>query len=189
MTSHDPAFTSAVADLASAIKAKQDVGVSWKMATNGWVVGPLPDRTIFDKVLPKGDWDAITSIDLNTGHSPVDPSYAKITNHAKWDIPWMEDDPDLSAPQLWVNRTLEHMENAKTYGCSGLLGIHWRTRATGPQIQAMGQKAWNEDLTSQAFWQDWVATQFGLPINSSANANVAAIFDSIDSFKMPIVVA
>ena len=72
------------------MKAKQNVeGFDVKMATNGWVVGPLPDRTIFDKVLPK-TWDAITSIDLNTGHSPVDPSYAKIMNHAKWVIPWME---------------------------------------------------------------------------------------------------
>lgn len=29
----------------------------------------------------------------------------------------MEDDPGLTAPELWVNRTLEHMEDAHTYGC------------------------------------------------------------------------
>jgi hypothetical protein len=74
-----------------------------------------PDRTIFDKTLPK-TWDAITSIDMNTGHSPVDKSYANITEHNKWAIPWMEDDPTLTQPQLWVNRTLEHMEDAKKYG-------------------------------------------------------------------------
>ena len=37
-------------------------------------------------------WDAITSIDLNTGHDPVDPAYKNVTRHAKWAIPWMEDD-------------------------------------------------------------------------------------------------
>ena len=49
----------------------------------GWVVGPLPDRSIFDKELPT-TWDAITSIDLNTGHAPVDPSYVNVTRHRKW---------------------------------------------------------------------------------------------------------
>ena len=36
----------------------------------------------------------------------------------------MQDDPGLTAPELWVNRTLEHMEDAAKYGCNGLLGIH-----------------------------------------------------------------
>ena len=114
VTAKDPAFVKSLDDLASAVSARNALNATWKMATNGWVVGPLPDRTIYDKELPKGDWDAIASIDMNTGHAPVDPSYANITNHAKWVIPWMEDDPDLSAPQLWVNRTLEHMEDAAT---------------------------------------------------------------------------
>ena len=104
-------------------------------------------------------------------------------------IPWMEDDPDLTAPQLWVNRTLQHMEDAYKYGCSGLLGIHWRTRAVGPQIQAMGQKSWNFNLTSQEFWVDWVATQFGQGAGTPVNTVVADVFDSIDSFLMPLVVS
>lgn len=29
----------------------------------------------------------------------------------------MEDDPGLSAPELWVNRTLMHMEDSSKYGC------------------------------------------------------------------------
>ena len=37
-----------------------------------------------------------------------------VTKHPKWAIPWMEDDPDLTASQLWVNRTLMHMEDAKS---------------------------------------------------------------------------
>eukprot|EP00463_Aulacantha_scolymantha_P005370 TRINITY_DN6701_c0_g1_i1.p1 TRINITY_DN6701_c0_g1~~TRINITY_DN6701_c0_g1_i1.p1 ORF type:complete len:445 (-),score=67.20 TRINITY_DN6701_c0_g1_i1:98-1381(-) len=166
--------------------AHDSVGAKFKMATNGWVVGPLPDRSIFDKVLPTS-WDAITSIDLNTGHNPVDPSYLNVTRHNKWAIPWMEDDPDLTAPQLWVNRTLIHMENAQRYGCNGLLGIHWRTRAVSPAISAMAQKSWNSSLKSQTFWLDWVSAQFGL--DGSNRAAVAAVFDSVDSFHMPTVVS
>jgi hypothetical protein len=40
-----------------------------------------------------------------------------VTRHAKWAIPWMEDDPGLTAPELWVNRTLMHMEDSSKYGC------------------------------------------------------------------------
>lgn len=91
VTVDDPVFTDTMDDLAAAMSARQIVEgfENVKMATNGWVVGPLPDRTIFDKMLPE-TWDAITSIDLNTGHHPVDPSYENITRHAKWVIPWME---------------------------------------------------------------------------------------------------
>eukprot|EP00656_Telonema_subtile_P000400 TRINITY_DN10184_c0_g1_i4.p1 TRINITY_DN10184_c0_g1~~TRINITY_DN10184_c0_g1_i4.p1 ORF type:complete len:491 (+),score=118.53 TRINITY_DN10184_c0_g1_i4:185-1657(+) len=185
MTSHDPVFTDAIDDLSAAMAAKDALGFKPKMATNGWVVGPLPDRSIFDQVLPSS-WDAITSIDLNTGHSPVDPSYQNVTRHAKWAIPWMEDDPTLTQPQLWVNRTLEHMEDAAKYGCTGLLGIHWRTRATGPQISAMAQKSWKPGLTSQQFWVDWAAAQFGS--DATQSAKIAALFQGVDSTLMPIVV-
>jgi hypothetical protein len=185
MNSENPIFTDAVSDLEAAMAAHDKINPALKMATNGWVVGPLPDRSIFDKKLPT-TWDAITSIDLNTGHSAVDPSYLNVTRHKKWAIPWMEDDPDLTAPQLWVNRTMEHMDDAKKYGCNGLLGIHWRTRAVGPQIMAMAQKSWDPALDSSSFWFDWSKSQFG-----SASGQVQAIakvFESVDSFLMPLVV-
>ena len=182
--SDDPVFTDAVKDLAAAMEARKEVSFPAKMATNGWVVGPLPNRTIFDQVLPR-EWDAITSIDMNTGHDPVDPSYQEIKRHPKWVIPWMEDDPTLTQPQLWVNRTLEHMDSAHHYGCTGLLGIHWRTRATSPQISAMAQKSWNASLRSFDFWNDWVYAHFGASPNTG---DIARIFEQIDSFKMPILV-
>ena len=52
-------------------------------------------------------YEAITSIDLQTGHSPVDPAYAHITKHKKWDIPWMvrggggEDEGDSEGWWWW----------------------------------------------------------------------------------------
>lgn len=80
------------------------------------VVGPLPNRAITDKVLPLG-YSAISSLDMDVGNTPVDPAYENITRHNKWVIPWMEDDPGLTAPQLWVNRTLEHMNAAESCVC------------------------------------------------------------------------
>eukprot|EP01060_Flectonema_neradi_P001664 TRINITY_DN10_c2_g2_i2.p1 TRINITY_DN10_c2_g2~~TRINITY_DN10_c2_g2_i2.p1 ORF type:complete len:818 (+),score=150.23 TRINITY_DN10_c2_g2_i2:72-2456(+) len=182
MNSSNPVFTNAVDDLKIAMQVHDKLNLSWNMATNGWVVGPLPDRSIFDKTLGP-EWDAITSIDLKTGHSPVDPSYKNITNHKKWAIPWMEDDPNLGGAQLWVNRTLEHMEDAKAYGCNGLLGIHWRTKMTSPQIEAMAAKSWNSSLQSHDFWVDWCTSNFG----ANVAATCAGIFDSVDSFNMPVL--
>ena len=182
MNSSNPIFTNAVKDLEVAMKVHDSMNLKWKMATNGWVVGPLPDRSIFDKTLGS-EWDAITSIDLQTGHAPVDPSYQNITHHKKWAIPWMEDDPNLGGAQLWVSRTLQHMEDAKKYGCTGLLGIHWRTKMTSPQIEAMAAKSWNSSLVSQDFWIDWCSSSFGENVVSECSQ----IFDSVDSIKMPVL--
>lgn len=183
MNQSNPVFTDAVADLKAALAAHDAVGAPWQMATCGWVVGPLPDRTIFDKVLPSG-YAAISSIDMDVGNTPVDPSYKNITKHAKWVIPWMEDDPGLTAPELWVNRTLRHIINASAYGCTGLLGIHWRTRQVSPQISAMAQGSWALGLDSETFWSSWATANFG-----EGGAGAAAVFDAIDSFNLPRPVA
>ncbi len=81
------------------------------------------------------------------------------------------------------------MQDAFAYNCTGLLGIHWRTRAVSPTIQAMGAKSWQWNLTSPAFWSDWVATQFGLAEGTAPNEAVAGVFESVDSFSMPLVVS
>eukprot|EP00117_Sycon_ciliatum_P037015 scpid25772/ scgid27766/ len=181
MNENNTVFQKAVGDLKSALAARDDLKAPFELASCGWVVGPLPDRSIFDKVLPSG-YDAITSIDMAVGNTPVDKAYMNITHHKKWAIPWMEDDPGLTAPELWVNRTLMHMEDAATYGCNGLLGIHWRTKAVSPQILAMGMKSWDPTLTSDTFWTQWSKTEFGIE-------DPAAIFISIDSFHLPRPVA
>ena len=194
MTSDNPTFKAAVNDLDAALRAHDAVNASFGLATCGWVLGPLPDRTIFDKVL-SSRYAAISSIDMSVGNTPVDPAYAKVTRHPKWAIPWMEDDPGLTAPEIWVNRTLEHMEDAAKYGCDGLLGIHWRTGVTAPAISAMGQKSWNAALTSTEFWLDWAKAEFGNGANgggsgggggSGVAARASSIFaTALDSYKAP----
>ncbi|XP_062522474.1 uncharacterized protein LOC134197211 isoform X2 [Corticium candelabrum] len=174
---NDAVFHEAVSDLTAAAQASDAVKASFKLATCGWVVGPLPDRSLFDKVLPS-QYSAITSIDMAVGNTAVDPAYVNITKHDKWAIPWMEDDPGLTAPQLWINRTLQHMEDAKKYQCQGLLGIHWRTTQTSPQIAAMAQKSWNSNLTSEVFWLSWSMQEFGI-------SDASSVFTKIESFNLP----
>jgi hypothetical protein len=88
---------------------------------------------------------------MNVGNTPVDPAYANITHRTmanKWAIPWAEDDPGLTAPELWVNRSLSHARDAAAYGVGGLLSIHWRTRMTSPQIGSAHAVAWNLSLAT-----------------------------------------
>ena len=72
MNANNPVFKEAVADMEAALAAHDAVGADFDMATCGWVVGPLPDRSIFDKVLSPR-YAAISSIDMNVGNTPVDP--------------------------------------------------------------------------------------------------------------------
>ena len=63
----------------------------------------------------------------------------------------MEDDPALSAPQLWAGRMRRDAYDALRYGCDGLLGIHWRTRALAPNVSALAQAAWDQGAWAQAY--------------------------------------
>merc|ERR1719398_226919 len=73
------------------------------------------------------------------------------------------------------------MEDAKNYGCDGLLGIHWRTKQTAPQITAMAQKSWNMSMTSAEFWDSWATAQFG----TVAGKGAASLFSRIESYNLP----
>lgn len=175
----DPRIQAVITDLGAAHAARDAVGAPFKLATCGWVIGPLGNRSYLDGMLAP-DW-AISSIDQDVGNTPVDPAYANVTQHKKWAIPWLEDDPGLTAPQLWVNRSLVHNAQALGYGVSSLLNIHWRTRSIAPQAAASHAWAWNTNLTSLVFWADWTLASFG----PSAAPGALSIFTSLDSYDMP----
>lgn len=124
-------------------------GAAWKLkapfqlATCGWVLGPPEDRALFDKALPKEF--ALSCINREVGKSPVDPAFALVRNRSKWAIPWLEDDPALTSPQLWVGRMRRDAADARRYGCDGLMGIHWRTRVLAPNVLALAQAAWDQN--------------------------------------------
>ncbi|NIP26867.1 MAG: hypothetical protein GWN67_21565 [Phycisphaerae bacterium] len=136
-------------DMLLAVKAAKKVNAPFTLATCGWVLGPPKDRAQFDKVLPKEM--PFSCINRQVGFAPVEPSFARLKGRPKWAIPWMEDDPAMIIPQLWAGRMRRDAADALAYGCTGLMGIHWRTRVLGPNVSALAragweQKDWNPDF-------------------------------------------
>jgi hypothetical protein len=142
-------------DLLTAAAAAREVAAPFSLATCGWVLGPPSNRSLFDQVLPKDV--AATCINREVGKAPVDPSFARIegppsdpskaaaeNRRSKWAIPWLEDDPSLTSPQLWAGRMRRDAADALAYGCDGLLGIHWRTRILSPNVLALAWAAWDQ---------------------------------------------
>lgn len=145
----DEEIAATVSDFKAAIEAVNNVKAPFTLATCGWVLGPPKDRALFDNLLPKDM--PMSCINRQVGFSPVETGFARVKDRPTWAIPWLEDDPGLLIPQLWVGRMRRDAADALAYGCSGLLGIHWRTRILGPNVSALAkaaweQKPWNPDL-------------------------------------------
>jgi hypothetical protein len=192
------------ADLDAAMRAGDKLNVRFSFATCGWVLGPAQDRAMFDTFLPKS-W-AMSCINRNVGYEPVDPDFARVTGRPLWAIPWLEDDPALILPQLWAGRMRRDAADALAYGCTGLIGIHWRTRVLSPNIAALAtagwtQSAWNphagerlsadkavqrskdpeRDMPVDDFYLDWCRTLFG-EVASTPAAAVFATVDGLDRY-------
>jgi len=131
-----------LADLRLALEAARNVKAPFRLATCGWVLGPPQDRALFDKELPKEM--AVSCINRQVGHAPVEPGFAQVEGRHQWAIPWLEDDPALIIPQLWVGRMRKDAADALAYGCTGLMGIHWRTRILGPNVAALARAGWDQ---------------------------------------------
>ena len=44
--------------------------------------------------------------------------------------------------------------DALAYGCTGLMGIHWRTRILGPNVSALAKAAWDQNGWNPADGRD-----------------------------------
>ena len=137
-----------LADFQAIQKAAEAVEAPFQLATCGWVLGPPQEPSLFDGVLPKS-WP-LSCINRNVGHDPVESGFAAVSGRPEWAIPWLEDDPALIIPQLWVGRMRKDAADALRYGCDGLLGIHWRTRILGPNVSALAKAAWSQDSLEDA---------------------------------------
>jgi hypothetical protein len=144
----DKTVEETVNDIKLAIAAAKNLGLPFRVATAGWVLGPAQDPALFDKVLPKEI--AVSEIARMTGKLPIDPTFARISGRPKWAIPWLEDDPALTSPQLWVGRVRKDASDALAYACNGLMGLHWRTRILGPNISALAQAGWDQSAWTSA---------------------------------------
>lgn len=191
------------ADLESAMRAARNVGAPFTLATCGWVLGPVNDRSYFDRFLPKS-WP-MSCINRYVGFEPIEEGFARTEGRPLWAIPWLEDDPGLSLPQLWAGRMRRDAVDAAAYGCTGLIGIHWRTRILGPNISALASAAWeqpwntslgvrstpasaserkktmNLDFPVGDFYRDWAKSNFGGD-SSDAIAGIFMILDGGPAF-------
>jgi Malectin domain len=145
----DDQIKATMEDLTTAIEARRSVQAPFALATCGWVLGPQQDRAMFDKKLPKDV--AVSCINRQVGYTPVDKGFAEVQGRSKWAIPWLEDDPALTSPQLWAGRMRRDAYDALHYGCDGLMGIYWRTRALGPNVSALAQAAWDQHTWAKAY--------------------------------------
>ncbi|MBD3176710.1 MAG: hypothetical protein GF320_16135, partial [Armatimonadia bacterium] len=130
-------------DIELALEALEDVGDPMTLGTCGWVLGPPRERSLFDDMLPPDS--PMACINQQVGVAPVEPAFADIDGRPQWAIPWLEDDPAMTAPQLWVSRMRRDAQDALEYGCTGLMGIHWRTRNVAPMVSALAKAGWRQD--------------------------------------------
>jgi len=178
-------YTNTINDVKLAVEALKTSGASFKLATCGWVLGPQHDRAAFDADLPKDI--PMSAISRDMGAIEVDPAFGHITGREKWSIPWLESDArnGLAAVQLEAGRMRHDAVDALAYGCTGLMGLHWRTEILSPNISALAQAGWDQSffvkgneklprsLPCGDFYADWAKANFGLE-------EVGKVFAAID---------
>ncbi len=129
-------------DIEYARQALGNISAPFSLATCGWVLGPQYDRALLGKALSADI--SLSCISRAVGFDPVEPGFAEVSGRGKWAIPWLEDDPAMCSPQLWAGRMRRDAHDALRYGCTGLMGIHWRTRVIAPNVAALAQAAWQQ---------------------------------------------
>lgn len=141
-------YSHTVADIKLASQALNDVNAPFQLATAGWVLGPAHDRAAFDHDLPKNI--PMSAISRNTGATEVDEAFGRVSGREKWAIPWLESDNrnGLAGVQLEVGRMRRDAVDARAYGCTGLMGLHWRTEILSPNVSALAQAAWDQSWNS-----------------------------------------
>ena len=77
-----------------------------------------------------------------------------------------------------MERTLDHAQKAASYGCNGLLAVHWRTAELAPEFAALQSAAWDEHPTASNVFQRWANASFGPQVG----AEMASILLSLDSW-------
>ncbi len=140
-------------------EALDELNKPFHLATAGWVMGPPNNRSLFDDILKKDA--AISCISRYLGSYVVEPGFDKVKDRPKWAIPWLEDDVAMTTPQFWAGRMRRDAADALNYGCTGLLGLHWRTKQLAPNVISLANAAWEQ--------KDW-NPNFGKKIHVNQDA-------------------
>ena len=116
----------------------------------------------------------MSCINRQVGHAPDEAGFAKVSNRPKWVIPWMENDPNLVAPQPWAGRMRADAVDGRLLGCTGLLGIHWRTKQMMLNVAALADAAWDQSWTPASYKLE--ATELDDSLTLGAVGGTAAHF-------------
>lgn len=162
------------------LTARNELRSPIKAVVSGWAIGPRKDPTLYDRELPKEVVMGPQILDI--GRAPVDPAYGKMVDRPKWVVPWLEDDFNMIAPQLWVRRLIENVRDGRAYGASGLIATHWRTKVIEPQMIALSRLGWNGELDAEAFYLDYCLAAYG----PEAGPDIAKLMSRLDG-KLPRV--
>jgi hypothetical protein len=176
LSGNDPKqFEATAQDIQAAIDANQSLGHPFTLATSGWVLGPMHDRAALDAFLPKDM--PMSCINREVGHAAVEPAFANILGRPKWAIPWLENDGQLTQPQPWVARMRYDAADAKRLGCTGLLGIHWRTKAMMQNVAALADAAWD---------QSWIPASYDAKPAKPQSAGNGALDGTATASSAPV---
>jgi hypothetical protein len=89
----------------------------------------------------------------------------------------MENDPNMVGAQPWVARMRYDAVDARRFGCTGLLGIHWRTKALAPNVAALAAAGWD---------QSWVPAGFDTRPAKPSKRSEGALGGDVAHFTAPV---
>jgi hypothetical protein len=143
-------YSNTVADIRVAIEAHKKAKATFQLATCGWVLGPVQNRAAYDTDLPKSV--AVSAINRELGTYEVEPAFGRMFGRDKWAIPWLENDVDdgLAGLQLTAGQMRRDAADALALGCTGLMGLHWRTDIISPNVSALAQAAWDQSWNKKS---------------------------------------
>jgi len=142
-------------DIRIANEVLDEMDYPFELGLSGWVLGPPQNRSGFDAIVPERT--AISCISRMWGQDRIERGFDKIkTNRPKWAIPWLEEDPRMTIPQFWAGRMRADAADALKYGCTGLIGIHWRTRSIAPNVNALAEAAWKQSAWNPDFGKPYI---------------------------------
>lgn len=128
-------------DLSIALAALNQVKPAIRPVISGWVLGPQQDPFLFHRTLPMNV--ILAPLNKNLGLDPIDKNLSRLHGRDRWAITWLEDDGAMTVPQLWAGRAAKDVNDAIDSGCTGVIGLFWRTAAIAPTVKAFSNEMWS----------------------------------------------
>jgi hypothetical protein len=162
----------------------EDEGMSWDSQRTGVPLSPAPFLQAHDflrrhapkKRIVLAGWGGVvrhfgtfhkqlpgdvifSALSDMTGWDPVHEAFSKLESRERWPIPWLEDDPGMWQAQFHASRFEADMKRAESFGCQGLMGIHWRHRIVDPTAGFQSRFSWDKQLTPRAWYDAYSRAQ------------------------------